>query len=62
MQKNLYNLGSNSNADMSQSGIDQTMTNMQVMSTKPIIPKYKTGDDIGPILTYLRQKIKMEQR
>lgn len=27
-----------------------------------MLPKYKTGDDIGPILTFLRQKIKLEQR
>ena len=38
------------------------MTNMQVISSRPLIPKYKTGDDIGPILTYLRQKIKQEQK
>lgn len=68
MQKNLNNLTANtaSNADMSQSGIEsrsQNVTNRQTANqVNSIMPKYKTGDDIGPILTYLRSRIKMEQR
>ena len=68
MQKNLNNLNANttSNADMSQSGLEsksQNITHKQTAKQEnSIMPKYKTGDDIGPILTYLRTRIKMEQR